>query len=397
VQAKFCKNFGFENNIYENQALLPNFQSSYINSHGEFIVTGNNYKQVNAVVPGYARTKPFNTDGYDFAFARGYFNYQPTDWLNIEAGNGNHFVGHGHRSLLLSNFAVNYPYLKSELLFFDKKLQYSSIYAGQQNLYRLPFHSTPESNYERKLSVSHYLDYSINKNLQIGIFENNMWITSDSLGTKPFNYLALNPLFGNPLFSGGNTPGRYNGFFGLNASYHFSNNLLYTQLIFNKNSFGGMQFGIRKYNFFIANLNLQLEYNQVYENFYTADNKRANYTHSNLALAHPLGNNFQEIVFIADYTHNRVFANYTAIYSNRISGDSSLQHQTLLTSVENANVAVNVLFNKLEAGYRFNKKYNLECYVGILNRISTAQNVQNRTNFAYFGIKTNLSRKTLDW
>lgn len=397
VQAKFFTNFGFETSIYETQALLPDYQSAYINNHGEFIVNGNNYNQVNAVIPGYSRTKPFNTDGYDFAFARGYFNYQPTNWLNIEAGNGNHFVGHGHRSLLLSNFAVNYPYIKSELLFLNNKLQYSSIYASQQNLYRLPVYSTPEANYERKLSVSHYVDYSINKNIQIGIFENNMWITSDSLGVKPFNYLAFNPLIGNTLFDGGNTPKRFNGFFGLNASINFSKNLIYGQLVFNKNTFGGWQLGINKYNILLQNLNLQIEFNQVRENFYSSENKRANYTHSNLALAHPLGNNFKEIILITDYTYKRIFVNYTTIYSQRIPSDSTIQHQTLLSSVQNENAVVNVWFNKLEAGYRFNKKYNLECYIGILNRISTVQNVQNSTNFAYFGIKTNLSRKTLDW
>ena len=139
VQTKFFKNFGFETSIYETQAKLLDYQSNYVNSHGEFRISNNSYKQANAIIPGYARTKPFGDTGYDFAFAQGYFNYQPVSWLNIEAGNGNHFIGNGHRSLLLSDFTVNYPYLKPEFLFFKKRLQYNIIYASQQNLYRLPF------------------------------------------------------------------------------------------------------------------------------------------------------------------------------------------------------------------------------------------------------------------
>ena len=399
IQAKFFENFGFETSFYETQARLLTYQTNYVNGHGEFILSNNAYKQVNAIIPSYARTKPFGSEGFDFAFAQGYFNFQPTSWFHIEAGNGNQFIGSGHRSLLLSDFTVNYPYFKPEFLLFNERLQYNIIYASHQNLYRLPFHVTPEANYEKKLSVSHYLEYSFNKNFQIGVFENNTWITTDSLGTKPFNYLAINPILGNSIFNGGNTPGRYNGFFGMNANYSFKQFLLYCQLIFDNKQIGGYQIGLRTYDIFTKNLNFQFEYNYVSSNTYTSNNKRANYNHSNLALAHPLGNNFQEILTVIDYHYKRLFINYSANYSLRHLTDSILEHTTLLSPMGNSATqkSINVWNNSVEIGYRFNKKYNLQVYIGLINRISSTFNAQYKSNFAYFGIKTNLHSKTLDW
>lgn len=397
IQVKFFKNFAFETSIYENQATLLKYQSDYILAHGEFNVSGNGYIQSHAIVPGYARTKPFKTTGFDFAFAKGYFHYHPTQWLSIEAGNGNHFIGHGYRSLLLSDFSVNYPYLKPELLLFNKRLQYNVLYASQQNLYRLPFHVTPEANYERKLSVGHYLEYSISKNIQVGLFENSTWIRVDSQGTTPFNAVAFNPLFGTELMAANNS--NYNGFYGLNASVNIKSTRIYAQLIIDNKKISGYQLGFSLFDVFIPKLNFQLEYNQVASETYLGENKRANYNHSNLPLAHPLGNNFQEIIAIIDFQYKRWFLMNTAIYSQRNISDTNQVNETLLFQPNNLSYSTSntVWFNRLEFGYRFNKKYNLELYIGYLNRISTVKNIDNRSNFAYFGIKTNLHQKTLDW
>ncbi|MBK9515381.1 MAG: hypothetical protein IPO05_17595 [Flavobacteriales bacterium] len=48
------------------------------------------------------------------------------DWLNIQFGHGKHFVGHGYRSMLLSDHAPNAPYLKFSALTPNKRLQYST-------------------------------------------------------------------------------------------------------------------------------------------------------------------------------------------------------------------------------------------------------------------------------
>lgn len=196
IQGKFFDQVGFSTVIYENQAILPLYQRTYADDHGEFFPNSilTQYQQNNAIIPGYARTKPFKTNGYDFGFAEGYVHYSPSKHFNIQLGNGNHFIGNGYRSLLLSDFTTNYPFLKLETNLWEDRIQYNTIYALHQNPYRLVLYTTPEATYERKIGTYHYLDFAISKNLQIGLFEGNQWRLVDSLGSHQPNYLFLNPV-----------------------------------------------------------------------------------------------------------------------------------------------------------------------------------------------------------
>ena len=150
IQAKFFEKVGFTTSVYENQAILPQYQNDFADAHGEYFPNSINtqYIQNNAVIAGYARTKPFKTTGYDFAFAQGQVAYVPNKWVNFTIGNGNQFIGNGYRSLLLSDFSVNYPFGKIEANLWNGRIQYNAIYAIHQNLYRLPEHTTPEATYE---------------------------------------------------------------------------------------------------------------------------------------------------------------------------------------------------------------------------------------------------------
>ena len=56
--------------------------------------------------------KDFNETGKDYSSVSAYISYSPWSFLNIQAGHGKHFIGNGYRSLLLSDNAFNYPYLK---------------------------------------------------------------------------------------------------------------------------------------------------------------------------------------------------------------------------------------------------------------------------------------------
>jgi len=105
------------------------------------------------------------------------------------------------------------------------------------------------------------------------------------------------------------------------------------------------------------------------------------------------------LVGIIDYQFRRWYFINTSLYSERFLSSEDQLNETLLSPYQNQTNAIanNVWYNKLEVGYRFNKTYNLSVCMGYLNRISTVKNTQNRTNFAYFGIKTDLHQKTLDW
>ena len=276
VQAKFFEKVGFTTFIYENQAIMPEYQRAYADAHGEFFPNSINtkYIQNNAVVPGYARTKPFKTTGYDFAFAEGNVSYVPNEFVNFQLGNGNHFIGNGYRSLLLSDFAVNYPFAKIETNLWQGRIQYNAIYALHQNLYRLHEYTTPEATYEKKIGTYHYLDIAVTENIQLGFFEGNLWRRVDSLGSHQPDYLFVNPVpFINTVARGTDNDG-FNAVLGVNAAIAIGKNRLYGQLLFDNNTLGGYQAGFKFYDLILPKLDGGIEFNSVELNTYLTPEKK---------------------------------------------------------------------------------------------------------------------------
>ena len=403
IQGKLLGKVGFTTSIYENQALLPSYQSLYVDGRGEFFPNSLNtkYTQNNAVIPGYGRTKPFKNTGYDFAFAQGNISYVPNKHINFQIGNGNHFIGAGYRSLLLADYTTNYPFAKIETNFWKGRIQYSAMYAMHQNLYRLHAYSTPEATYEKKIGTYHYLDFAVNKKLQIALFEGSLWRRVDSLGSHTPHPLFLNPLPFNTAVKGFEASG-YKSIFGFNFSAHlFWKTLLYGQLIFDQAKIGGFQFGLKAYDLLIPKLDFLIEYNRVELNTYLSEDKRYNYGHFNLPLAHPYVNGFQELVIRLSYTGDHLFIQNNMNYSQRLSNDSlDIGNDILLASSQL--VSVNhtirpIVYNQFEIGYRFNKTNNLSAFIGHLYRNESHTQDNPLTNYTYIGVRTRLKNKYTDY
>lgn len=401
IQGKFLSKIAFSTSIYENQAVLPDYQTSYVNQFGEFIPNGSNttYYQNNAVIPGYARTKPFKTTGYDFAYASGNVSFTANEYLNFQLGNGNHFIGNGYRSLLLSDFTVNYPFAKIETNFWSNKIQYNTIYALHQNLYRLHTFSTPEATYERKIGTYHYLDIAVNSHIELGLFEGNHWQRVDSLGTHQPDYLWLNPLpFMNTILKGDEANG-FNSVLGLNFSVHYNTFRGYAQAVFDQGTISAYQVGLKFMDVVTKKLDLLIEYNHADANTYQSSNNRYNYSHYNLPLAHPYTNGFDEIIFALDYQFKRLFFHNQVNYSRREQSDIAKARPVILlpsTSASNTS-QTHIIYNQFEMGYRFNKAYNLQFVVGHLYRNETSPAEIPLTNYTYVGLKTGLKNKYLDY
>ena len=401
VQAKFFDKIAFTTSFYENQAVLPQFINDFVDQYGELRPVINGYKQEHAVIPGYARTKPFKTNGYDFAFAEGNFSYVPNKWVNFQFGNGNQFIGNGYRSLLLSDFSVNYPFAKIETNLWKDRIQYSAIYAVHQNLYRIPFYESVEPTYERKIGTYHYLDFAVTKNFTVGLFEGALWKRSDSLGTHQPNYLFLNPVpFVNGAIMANETSG-YNAIFGLNLAYNFKNNQAYGQVLIDNKTIGGTQLGVKSYGQFVTGLDIQLEYNWVKHNSYLSDEKRYNYSHYNLPLAHPLTAGFNEGIVRISYEKNGFFATNKTVYYKQTFSDTLADGTNILidqlNSVTGQDQQRNVIHNNLEFGYRFNKTYNLQAFIGWTFREEYLSNQNNTTSYIHAGVRTRLRNKTFDF
>lgn len=403
IQGRFFDQVGFSTVIYENQAILPHYQRTYADDHGEFFPNSilTQYQQNNAIIPGYARTKSFKTNGYDFGFAEGYVNYIPSKHFNIQLGNGNHFIGNGYRSLLLSDFTTNYPFLKLETNLWEDRIQYNTIYSLHQNPYRLVAYTTPEATYERKIGTYHYLDCAINKHIQLGIFEGNHWRLVDSLGSHSPDYLFINPIpFINTIIKQNDSTG-FCSVMGFNLAGNIHQLSAYSQIVVSNGKLGGYQFGLKYYDLLIDQLDLGVEYNQVFANTYLNENERYNYSHNNLPIAHPFVNDFQELVVRLEYQHNRFFVRNSLNYSQRTYQDSLPVYNTILdplTENKSANTHRGIfLYNQLEIGYHFNKTNNLQFFLGHLYRNQNAPSDNPLTNYAYIGVRTELKNKYRDF
>lgn len=252
--------------------------------------------------------------GYDYFFARAYIGFNPVKSINIEFGHGNHFLGNGVRSLLLSDFSHNYLYLKLNTRIW--KFQYQNIFAELSPTSTL--FNVDDKLLPKKYMATHYLAFKPNKNFEIGLFESVIFSRQDHFEFQYLNPVILYRAVEHFLDSPDNV------MLGLNLKWNATKGIsLYGQLLLDEfklseiknnsgwyaNKFGG-QLGIKYIN--VANidhLDLQVEYNIVrpytYAHRDTLDTPNnvsiANYSHVNQPLAHPLGANFKEWIAIVRY------------------------------------------------------------------------------------------------
>lgn len=290
------KKFSFSANVTENQGVYPLYVDEYI--------------RANRVIPGMGNAaKTYGKNGFDFSNASANLSFTPSRYINIQAGFGKNFIGNGYRSLLLSDFAFSYPYLK--LTGTLGRVQYTAMWTQFIDMYDTIYDD--ETPFPKKYGLFHYLDWSVNDRLNLGLFENVMWAPRGG----EFTY-AVPILFLHSAQYNNGSPDKL--LVGLNGSYKLSKGFTaYGQLAVNEftlkevfggdgywaNKFGG-QIGVRAFDLFKVNgLNLTAEYNTVRPYTYSASQRIKNYGHYNEPLAHPMGANFREGLLIANYNYNR--------------------------------------------------------------------------------------------
>ncbi len=403
VQAKIGKHVAFSTSVYETQCKVPGYISDVISGHGEFFPNsaGTSYTQNNGIVPGYARTKTFKISGYDFGMAEGQVSVLVNKHLNFQAGNGSQFIGSGYRSLLLSDYTTNYPFAKIQTHTLRGRLQYSVTYALLQNLYRLKDYATVESIYERKLATFHYLDFAATRNWQIGLFHGAVWNRTDSSGTKPLDFALINPVIFSNIALRGMESSKYQSVVGINTAVQLGPMEIYGQFAAGGSSAVAAQAGLYWQDLAVDNLDFRIEVNVAERNTYLTENKRMNWSHSNLPLAHPLVAGFKELVTQLSWSKKRFFISETFIYSVRDQNDL----YNIGTNILAPNVLANplgmyqnhVLLSRLEFGYRFNKRNNLQVFAGHCWRNETKALPVWISNYVYFGIRTKLRNKIFDF
>ena len=247
-------------------------------------------------------------------------DYRINKNFEIRFGKGTSFFGNGYRSMLLSNNHAPYPFFTLITNFW--KIKYYNHFTTFYDIY--------SSNIsQKKHGAFHYLDYSLNDRLTIGLFEGVLWQAKDENYERGFDIHYLNPIiFYRPVEFSKHSPD--NVLMGLNINYKLKNIDLYGQLLIDdlninryENTGNGFfqnklayqiglksQFSINKHNF-----NILTEYNQAQPYTYAHKHPMQNYTHMNQALAHPLGANFKENIFIINHNYQSWGANVKYTYA----------------------------------------------------------------------------------
>lgn len=370
IEGDIAKNFSFATTFYENQSRLSSYESIFIRSHGEFYFNNNDlsYNMQNGVVPGATRTKNFKNGGFDYGFAQGYIVYQPYKKLDIIVGNNQQFIGAGYRSMLLSDNSSGAPYLRLDYKI-SKRWSYTYLRTRAMNLVRKKKTTTVEAYYQPKGYAVNYLSFQATDKLNISLFEGSIWSMGDSLTTKRVNPLFYNPI---PIVSSLLNDSICSAIQGINVNWLLHQNArVYGQ--FAVGSIGTKQYafqvGYRGNDYFkIKNLYTQIEYNFATSKMYKATTDRLNYSHYNLALAHPKENGFHEIVLRVGWEWKRIFVDFKSVNYFLVDHTKNdllpIQYYTTVLNDK-------IFHNQLEFGYRMNKKLNWTFFGNITYRKQT--------------------------
>ena len=399
VEGDLLENISFSTSFYENQARFTNYESEYFSALGElYPTTDSSYQSQNAVIPGSGRTKPFKQNGFDYAYAIGNLVYTPFKQITISTGNNQHFIGDGHRSLLLSDNSYSAPYLRLNWKI-NSLFQFSYLRARHLNLIRRPATGSVESYYESKGYSVNYLTYAPTENLNISLFEGTVWNRGNAVTS-----LRVHPLFYNPIPFVSHlilkTQNELTSVFGINAGFQIApKHRVYGQLALNGINIEtlGFQLGYRGYNFFgLQDFMVQTEYNYVPNELYQSDNRRLNYTHYNMPLGHIRGDGFQELVVRSNYEIKRIYAAINLSYYMFKNHDQLDLLPVKLTSMKNTTQTYNYTVASLEMGYRMNRKLNF-CIFGALTYRESTQENSRATAFLNLGMRTGLINTNKDF
>jgi len=385
-------NVSFYSRLYENQAFFPAYLDDFVAEYG--------------VVPGQGRIKTFKETGYDYAMSSGVISFSPNKRLNIQFGNGKQFLGDGYRSLALSRNAFNYPFVKFTAWF--GPVQYTNLYMSLQNLnVILPTSAVTERRFQKKIGTIHHLDWAINDQITIGIFEQMIWGSSDSRGKFEMDADAwsfLNPVpFIWPIQYG--LSDENNVLLGMNSKVMLpSKTMIYGQLVIDdlKANKNGFQLGVKSWS--IKRLTWRLEFNQVSPCTYAHSDSTRNFAHYNQPIAHPLGAGFSELSSIVQYSFRDFFVVLRANYTNYYDDEDQYHWGTDIFRSDNSKSRplssakmATLLYQSIRVGYEVNRVTGMRISMGFNNRTEKTVGGVGETQYVFLSFSANIPDRIYDF
>ena len=295
IRGMVDKKISFWAYLSDNQERDPQYVIDYTNNHNS-TVSGQGFTKVNA------------SHAYDYFNSRAGISFNMGKYFDLVFAYDKLSVGNGYRSLFLSDNSSSYPYLRFVTHF--GRINYEATIAQTYSLYtnNVRFLHTPAPvNY---LAI-HHISMQLTKRLNIGLYENSM-----EKGSDGFKIGYLNPvIFYKAIEQDYGTAGKTNigidfkenafknfQFYGqlLFNEFHFKDILHYSQGAFTNKQ--ALQLGVKYIDAFaIKDFDLQFETNLIRPYTYMNYDSTTNFTNYNQPLAHPLGANCREFIFIAKF------------------------------------------------------------------------------------------------
>jgi hypothetical protein len=386
--------FQFNISGYLNNEVVPEYLSTYIQQVG--------------VVPGQAYAKTYADNGYSWSYITAVVSYTPIKYLNISAGRDKTFIGDGYRSMLLSDFASPYPFLK--LTGTLGNVRYMVMWTDMND----PAFTSQYGISRHKFGVFHYLDWNVSKRLSVGFFENVMGYFTDDNGTKrPFDLNYINPIiFLKPVNNASDDPdksllgftGKYKISDGITAYGQFALNEFVAKHFFSSDGSSvnkyGWQLGIRGANLFgVKNLNYLLESNNAKPYTYSARSAIENYSENSEPLAHPWGANFREMVGLLNYSYRRFDFSGEADYGHYGLDENGLNYGKDIFQIytnpakqegnyTGQGLTTNMYFLEGKVAYLLNPKYNLRIELGGIYRQEKNAQFTDKTTMLTIGLRS---------
>lgn len=389
--------FSFYANAYENQGVFANYLTDFINT--------------NQVIPSEMTGKLGNATK-DWSYATALLSFTPNKHLNLALGYDKNFIGDGYRSMLLSDVAANYSFLRMRATLGN--VQYQTIFAYMLDPGAEKLTTDRRLGDRGKWMAAHYLDWNITKRFSAGFFQAVTWADAEVEGKRGFDFNYIHPFIFLRSVEGANTSSPDKMRLGFNLKYEvLDKTTLYGQFMFDeftaKEVFSNrgywankwaMQIGFRGSDLFkVQNLNYLAEFNTAKPYTYAHFDRVSNYGAMNQPLAHPFGANFREFVGLLNYSYKRfdlqgqmIYANYGLDPSGMNYGKNIfLSYETRVQDYGNyigQGIKTNLFFTEAKVSYLINPKYNLRAELGgVYRKESSAVAVQN-TALITFGLRS---------
>ena len=395
----------FYSRILETQARFPDYIRDFVATY--------------QAVPGEGFIKPFASSQFGFEDGRDFLNSQSYLGLRIGAQHsfqlryGRNFIGNGIRSLMLSDFSNNYFHLKFNWNF--GKFYYQNIFA---ELLHKDASIQADQLLPKKYLTAHYLGWRVSPQLNIALFEATVFQRLNRFKVEYFNPIILYRSLQN------GRSGENNVLLGIDVRYNLLRAIqLYGQMVFNNLSIGELfsndgswerrfsyQAGLKYVDVLgVDHLDLQIEYNGVRPYTYMNGEITSNYVHYNQPLAHPLGANFKETIFLLRYRpvpkirlQGRLFLMEKGEDPKRTNWGGDLAKPYLDRVTEEGNTIGQGVGNRtsllgLEASYALAHNVFIDLFT--LIRREDSEDDSNDLNTTIFGagFRANLQRRRMDF